>query len=694
MKGITAVLCGNPNVGKSTVFNGLTGLRQHTGNWAGKTVESAKGTVGHGEGEWTLIDLPGAYSLISGSPDELAASDYLLLGDYDAAIVVCDATCLARSLVLALQTARLTRKTVVCINLVDEAKRHGLMIDPNKLSAMLGMPVVCACARSGQGLSELAEAAYQTAVMKEDAGGTCATMQRMPAEVQTVLDPLEEALAAVVPEASKREILALRLLCADRDQRKALIAACDPSKSVSLYAALEASACRLKTSGFKTEEICEMLLSSDHALAEAAASVCIRQNQTAANTKRLRQADRILCSPITGIPLMLLLLVLLFYITLVGANAPSAWLSSLLMGFEQVLAGWLTALHLPPWAVAAVAHGMYRSLAWVVAVMLPPMAIFFPLFTLLEDLGYLPRIAFNMDRCFRGCKACGKQALCMCMGLGCNAVGVTGCRIIRSPRERLLAILTNALIPCNGRLPLILLLITLVFQAAGYTADPLLAAVILAAFLMLSVLLALLICRILSATALKGMSSTFVLELPPLRMPKVGQVLVRSMLDRTIFVLMRAVAVAAPAGLLLWILGNVQICGIPVLAHAAGWLDPFGRLLGMDGVILLAFILGLPANEIVLPIMLMIYLRQGSLTEAANVQVVSQILAQNGWTWLTAACTALFALFHWPCSTTLLTIRKETGSLRWTALAMWIPTAAGFCLCAALAGLARLLGAA
>lgn len=608
MTEITAALCGNPNVGKSTVFNALTGLHQHTGNWAGKTVASAKGTVRDENGAWTLIDLPGAYSLLNGSPDEQVTADYLLNGAYDIAIVVCDATCLSRSLVLALQVARLCSHTVVCVNLMDEAQHQGLCIDLSRLEKELGLPVVGISARNGQGIRQLKRKVRQMAASKPEEGS-----------------------------AEKQPLASLE----------------------------------------------------DHQRAEAIAECCVLADPQNKRRDRSLRIDRLLCSPAAGIPIMLLLLVLLFYLTLFGANIPSEWLSKVLFAFEGTLAGWFAEWHAPAWLTGAFVHGMYRTLAWVVAVMLPPMAIFFPLFTLLEDLGYLPRIAFNMDRCFHGCHACGKQALCMCMGLGCNAVGVTGCRIIQSPRERMIAILTNALTPCNGRLPFLMTLISAFLVTIGGGWGRALSAAALVGFLALSVGMTLLMSMILSKTLLKGMSSTYVLELPPFRAPKTGQVILRSVLDRTVYVLMRAVSVAAPAGLLLWLLGYVNVGGQSLLQHASTFLDPLGKLLGMDGVILLAFVLGLPANEIVLPIILMIYLAQNQLMEPMQAATLRTVLQSHGWTWVTALCAALFSLFHWPCGTTICTIYQETKQLRWMLLAIVLPTLAGMVVCFGVATVAR-----
>ena len=390
---------------------------------------------------------------------------------------------------------------------------------------------------------------------------------------------------------------------------------------------------------------------------------------------------------------MLALLGLLFWLTMVGANAPSALLASLFSRLQVRLSALFTLLHAPDWLHGLVVLGMYRVLTWVVSVMLPPMAIFFPLFTLLEDSGYLPRIAFNLDRPFQRCHACGKQALTMCMGFGCNAVGVTGCRIIDSPRERLLAILTNSLVPCNGRFPALLTLITLFFAgSSGSFQAQLRSALLLTALVAFSVACTLLVTRILSATLLKGLPSAFALELPPYRRPRISQILIRSVLDRTAFVLGRAAAVAAPAGMLLWILANVPFGETTLLLRIAEALDAPAHWMGLDGAILTAFLCSFPANELLLPVLVMIYLAQGSLTDSASLETMRALFAAHGWTAATAGSVVLFTLFHWPCSTTLLTIRRETGSRRWTVLAAVIPTALGVLLCMLFTACTRLAG--
>ncbi len=599
-------LAGNPNVGKSTLFNALTGLRQHTGNWAGKTVATARGEYSCGGREYQLIDLPGTYSLAAHSQEEAVARDYIESGQADGVVVVCDATCLERNLILVLQVLELTGKVLVCVNLMDEAKRLGIEVDLPALSRRLGVPVV------------------GTAGARQDG-----------------LDDLKEAIARLVGEDAP----------AAQPERP-------PGERVTL--------------------------------AERYAAQVVR-SQAADRLRRQRRLDRLLTSKATGIPLMMLLLGAVVWLTVAGANLPSALLTELFARLGAVLEGWLSAA--PEWLRGLLLDGVYRVTAWVVAVMLPPMAIFFPLFTLLEDLGYLPRVAFVMDHAFQKARTCGKQCLTMCMSLGCNACGVTGCRIIDSPRERLIAILTASLVPCNGKFPTLIALITIFFVGgrAGLLAS-LEGAALLLGTLALGAAGTLACSRLLSATVLRGAPSSFALELPPFRKPRVGQVIVRSLLDRTLFVLGRAVSVAAPAGALIWVMANVTVGDVSLLARCTGFLDPFARLFGLDGVILMAFLLGWPANEIVLPVMLMAYLAEGSLVEFEDLAALGALLTQHGWTWVTAVCAMLFSLFHWPCSTTCLTIYKETGSVGWTALAVALPTALGLGLCLTVATAARLLG--
>jgi len=611
-KRLRIALAGNPNTGKSTVFNALTGLKQHTGNWSGKTVGNTVGYFSLGEWQAELYDLPGIYSLFSESAEERAAKDFICHEDSDITIVILDATSLERNLTLGLQVMELTKNVVFCLNLMDEATKKGISIDCKELQERTGVPVVPMAAREGVGLAELKRLLLGIAE-----GHRCIRPKGLNWE--KFVPDTEEAYRS-------REF---------RENRS--------------LAFLERSA-----------EICR--------------SVVKKKTEGDRFTEKI---DSILLSPKTGIPLMLLLLGGVFWLTVAGANVPSDLLMQTMNHWGEVLRAGLISLGTPVWLESLVMDGVYLTVSWVTAVMLPPMAIFFPLFTLLEDFGLLPRIAFNLDGLFQKAGAHGKQALTACMGFGCNAAGVTACRIIESPRERLIAILTNSFIPCNGRFPTLILLAGFFF-AKG---DPFAAGIFVFLLILLSVTVMLLVSFFLSRTLLKGMPSAFVLELPPYRRPQVGQVIIRSVLDRTIFVLGRAVTVAIPAGAVIWFCQNVTVGGHSLLYGLTVLLEPLGSLMGLSGVILAAFLLGIPANEIVIPILLMVYSQSGMLVEAEGMAQAGAILSANGWTALTAVCTILFSLNHFPCATTLLTIKKETGSWFWTGVGFLLPTAVGMVLC-------------
>ncbi|MEG2081604.1 MAG: ferrous iron transport protein B [Oscillospiraceae bacterium] len=683
-------IAGNPNVGKSTVFNGLTGLNQHTGNWPGKTVTCAQGYCKSEKQGYVMVDIPGTYSLMAHSTEEEVARNFICFGKPDGVVVVCDATCLERNLNLVLQAMEISPNVLVCVNLMDEAAAKSITLDLPRLSGKLGVPVVGTIARNKNGLTELLSALD---LLTLPMGAQNPLRLPYPKPIERAIAIVEPTLEHITGGRVNARWLSLKLLDYDSSLISDLRAylGYDILKNEEVLRVLALATKVLHDSGIDRALLRDSIVSC---IVETAENICedIVHYGTSLYAEKDRKIDKILTGKLTAYPIMLLLLAVVFWITIVGANYPSQLLSQVLFWFGDKISIFFSAIALPLWLNNLLVLGVYRVLAWVVAVMLPPMAIFFPLFTILEDVGYLPRIAYNLDNPFKKCHSCGKQALTMCMGFGCNAAGIVGCRIIDSPREKLVATITNSFVPCNGRFPTLIAIMSMFFMGTvGGLSGSFLSAILLSAVIVLGVFMTLAISKLLSKTILKGVPSSFTLELPSYRMPQLSKVIVRSIFDRTLFVLGRAVAVAAPAGLLIWVLANVTLGDVSLLACCSDFLQPFAHLLGMDGIILLAFILGFPANEIVFPIIIMGYLSSGSIMEFDNLSALKELLLANGWTWITAVSVLLFSLFHWPCSTTLLTIKKETGSLKWTALSLFIPTAVGFIICFVFAGAARLV---
>ncbi len=652
MKEIKVVLVGTPNVGKSSIYNAFTHNHEHTGNWAGKTVGISRGECEYLDTCYTFYDLPGTYSLISKSKEEVVATDFIVFQDFDVAVVVCDATSLNKGIHLAVQTKEICPNVVVCINLIDEAEKRGITINKKLLEERLGSRVVLVSAKKKLGLTDLLFAINESK-----------SQDYLKLDYGVLNDSIDDISKNLDTNQYNKRWIALKILENNQsyiNQFKNLgIVKKDFVKKQDLDVHLEVCIHISK----KVKEILRDVVNIPRV------------------DEKTRKIDKILTSKIWGIPIMLLFLFVIFYLTIVGANYPSSLLFSFFSSLEAPIMNFLEFLSLPNFLVDLLVHGVYKTLYWVVSVMMPPMLIFFPIFTFLEDLGVLPRIAFNMDRAFSKCRACGKQALTMCMGIGCNAVGVTGARIIDSKRERFIAILTNVFMPCNGKFPSLIAIITIFFVGLDQVYGAFFCALILTGFLFLGILLTFLVSLILSKTILKGEPSSFTLELPPYRMPNIWASIWYSIKNRAIFVLGRAVKVAIPAGVLIWVIANVSIHGVPVLTYLVNTLNPIGIFLGLDGVILLALILGFPANEIVVPILLMCYLNTSTLIDMDNLSMLKDILVENGWTIKTALCFLILFLYRFPCSTTLLTIHKETGSKFYTFLSVLIPLLVGVSLC-------------
>lgn len=651
-------LIGNPNVGKSTIFNSLTGLHQHTGNWPGKTVTKAEGNYNYKNKKYIIEDLPGTYSLTSKSKEEEVTRDFVYFNDYDLLVVVCDAVCLERNLNILLQILEVTNKVILCVNMMDEAKKKNIIVDTNKLSNKLGIKVVSTSAKDKSSIVKLKDEIYN---FKEN--------DTLKIEYDDIINNAVAIIKKDFP--NFKEKMYYDLISYDRNLIEKLSKKYDYNDIVN---SISKAQDYLYNFGIRREEIPYLIVSNITKKAED----IVKETVTFENEnydKKDRLIDKILTNRLTSIPIMILSLLFVFWVTISGANVPSDILYNFFFSLEEPILNFLTFLHIPNIIIDVIVYGIYRVLAWVVSVMLPPMAIFFPIFAILEDFGFLPRIAFNLDKYFKKCASCGKQALTMCMGFGCNAVGVIGARIIDSKRERLIAILTNSLVPCNGRFPALIAIITIFFVSSSLGS-----AFILTLVILFSIFMTFVISKILSKTLLKGTPSSFTLELPPYRKPQFLKVIIRSLLDKALFVLARAVCVAAPAGFIIWCLANIHVGDLSLLKMCANFLNPLGEMIGLDGTILMAFILGFPANEIVIPIMIMGYMALGNLVDVSNLGELKNILLNNGWTVTTAICFMVFSLMHFPCMTTVLTIKKEAG-FKWSIYSILIPLLFGLIIC-------------
>jgi len=665
-KQIVVGLAGNPNVGKSAVFNTLTGGRQHVGNWPGKTIEQAEGNFRHGEWQIHLVDLPGTYSLAAQSPEEIVARDYILSDEPDVIVDVVDATCLERNLNLTLQSLELTDKVVVALNLMDEVRRQGWEIDTEALEKALGVPVIPTVAVEGKGLPELTEAIIAVA---EGRRQTHPVLIDYGITIEGHVQDLEADLDSLGISGQSRW-LALRLLEDDPEIVKAfqegdLVHCClredaTPASPEALQALLRrATRLREATHPDARIEIVRRRYELAHEVTHRVA-----HHLRAEETSLTERLDRIITHRIWSWPIMLAILVGVLWITIQGANVPSSWLAGAFGWLAEVVRSFLLGINAPWWVVGSLVDGLIVGTGTVVAVMLPPMIIFFTAFNLLEDIGFLPRIAFNLDRLMRAVGSQGKHTLVAMMSFGCNVTGVLSSRIIESPKDRIVAIVTAPLVLCNGRFGAGLALIILFFGSRALQMTLL--------FLFISVGAMLLATWFLNRFLFRREPGGFVMELPPFRTPKWDQVIWRTLVHQVGHTMGRAILIAAPATLLIWLLGNLPP-GAPfeqtAIGHLVRVLAPLGKQLGLTGEMLVALLFTLPAKEIVVSSLAMTYGLQSTLADS---RAILDYLAQT-WTTLVAFSFLTFYMLYLPCLVTVWATWKETRSLKWTVVSLLLP---------------------
>ena len=651
------VLLGNPNVGKTSIFNALTKSNEHTGNWTGKTVDFANKKYTYNKQIYNLIDLPGTYSLYSYSKEEEVTRDYIYFEKYDTILIVIDSTLLERNMNLVLETLEINKNAILCLNLIDLANKKGINIDTKKLEKELGIPVIKVCSNNKKDITRLKKVIEKNINKKSNPYTLqySKEINKCIRKINKEIDNKELSKLLLQNNKNLNDII-YKKYNLDKEKIENIISNCN------LY---------LEKKDINYNE--ERLILINNTSNIIANNVCNSSNY------KIPLLDKIFNSKLLGIPFLLLILLIILWITIIGSNYPSSLLFNLLFKFNNYLSNFLITINTPAIIHNIIINGILKTLFWVISVMLPPMIIFFPLFAILEESGILPRIAFNTDKIFKNCNCHGKQSLTMCMGLGCNVCGVNACRIIDSKKERLIAIITNSFIPCNGRFPSLITIITM-FLVTGSLVN-IKVGIILALFLILSFVITLLISKLLSKTLLKGYSSSFILEMPSFKKTRLKKIIVDTFIEKIFVILKRAILITIPTGIIIWLLSNININYINILSYITNFLDPIAKIFNIDGTILFAILLSFPANEIIIPIILMSYLNGTSLMEYESIKELKEIFVNNGWTIKTAISTLILIMFHFPCSNTLISIKKETNSIKWTIISFILPFIIGLLLC-------------